>query len=145
MDHSRKLTDEERMWIANLEMTKIQTCQVRHCPNAFGVRLNHKDNWSITYSGDTMPCGNLVDLGMKTDLLIHEATMEDDLANEAVHKMHSTTSQAINAGNLMSAKHIMLTHFSQRYAKLPRFSDNLTSGNICIAFDNMSVINIKNI
>lgn len=76
---------------------------------------------------------------MNSDLLIHEATMEDELAGEAVVKMHSTTSQAIAVGNNMKAKFILLTHFSQRYAKLPRFDENFAD-NIGIAFDNMQVI-----
>lgn len=64
--------------------------------------------------------------------------MEDELAHEAVIKMHSTTSQAIDIGKRMNAKHILLTHFSQRYAKLPRFNDNFGE-NVGIAFDNMQV------
>lgn len=85
-----------------------------------------------------MPSSDLVELGMNSDLLIHEATMEDELANEAVMKMHSTTSQAIVVGQKMKAKFILLTHFSQRYAKLPRFDDNIAD-NVGIAFDNMQV------
>lgn len=64
--------------------------------------------------------------------------MEDELAHEAIIKMHSTTSQAIDIGKRMNAKHILLTHFSQRYAKLPRFNDNFAE-NVGIAFDNMQV------
>lgn len=71
-------------------------------------------------------------------MLIHEATMEDELSAEAVTKMHSTTSQAIQVGKDMGAKNIILTHFSQRYAKLPRFNDNFAD-NVSIAFDNMLV------
>lgn len=78
-------------------------------------------------------------IGRDSDLLIHEATMEDELAHEAIAKMHSTTSQAIDVGKQMNAKSILLTHFSQRYAKLPRFNDNF-SDNIGIAFDNMQVL-----
>lgn len=79
-----------------------------------------------------------VPLGRESDILIHEATMEDELANEALIKMHSTTSQAIAVGERMNAKNILLTHFSQRYAKIPRFNDNF-SENVGIAFDNMQV------
>lgn len=81
---------------------------------------------------------NCANSGMNSDLLIHEATMEDELSHEAIVKMHSTTSQAIDVGKRMNAKFILLTHFSQRYAKLPRFNDNFTD-NIGIAFDNMVV------
>lgn len=64
--------------------------------------------------------------------------MEDELTHEAITKMHSTTSQAIEIGNKMNAKYIMLTHFSQRYAKLPRLNDSFTSY-VGISFDNMQV------
>lgn len=124
--------------LKRLNLTNINTVLVRHCPNAFGVSFTHADNYKITYSGDTMPCPNLVKLGKDSDLLIHEATMEDELAAEAVIKMHSTTSQAISIGQQMFAKYTLLTHFSQRYAKLPRFNENF-SESIGIAFDNMQV------
>ncbi|KRT80632.1 hypothetical protein AMK59_5821 [Oryctes borbonicus] len=130
---------EKKSCIFNtLNLSAINTVLVRHCPNAFGVSFTHNDGYKITYSGDTMPCPNLVKLGMNSDLLIHEATMEDELAGEAVVKMHSTTSQAITIGKEMNAKYILLTHFSQRYAKLPRFNENFDD-NIGIAFDNMHV------
>lgn len=135
---SKKLSFDDLSRINQLEMKSIYTVPVRHCPNAFGVRFNHQNGWSITYSGDTMPSDQLAVLGQSCNLLIHEATMEDDLMNEAIFKMHSTTSQAIMIGQKMKAKHVMLTHFSQRYAKLPRFNENFAS-NIGIAFDNMYV------
>ena len=50
----------------------------------------------------------------------------------------STTSQAIEVGVQMKAKFILLTHFSQRYAKIPIFSANFND-RIGIAFDNMRV------
>ena len=92
----------------------------------------------ITYSGDTMPCQNLIDLGRDSTILIHEATMEDELEVEARVKMHSTLSQAIEQGKKMNAKYTLLTHFSQRYAKIPRIESELET-NLGIAFDNMEV------
>ncbi|XP_037822795.1 ribonuclease Z, mitochondrial [Lucilia sericata] len=137
----------------------IKTCLVKHCPHSFGVRVDVlnpqdlKNPIKITYSGDTMPCQDLIDLGLNSQILIHEATMEDDLEEEAKIKTHSTISQAIQQGQLMQAQHTILTHFSQRYAKLPRLqltssTDSLndketketnTMQNVSIAFDNMQV------
>lgn len=91
----------------------------------------------ITYSGDTLPCEELVNIGRNSDILIHEATMEDDLLKEARIKMHSTVSQAINIGRLMNARFTILTHFSQRYAKIPLMEQN--EENVAIGFDNMEV------
>nr|CAD7262484.1 unnamed protein product [Timema shepardi] len=130
--------ETHKQLLDRLNMSDISTILVKHCPNAFGVAFTHKDGWKITYSGDTMPCNDLVKLGKGSDLLIHEATMEDELQKEARYKLHSTTSQAIQVGLDMEARFTLLTHFSQRYAKLPRFSENFSS-KVGIAFDNMQV------
>lgn len=76
--------------------------------------------------------------GRGSDLLVHEATMEDGLEEEARKKKHSTTSEAIEVGRAMGAKFTLLTHFSQRYAKIPLFNDKF-SASVGIAFDNMRV------
>lgn len=94
--------------------------------------------FKLTYSGDTTPCSGLVAIGKNSTVLIHEATLEDDLALSADHKKHSTVSQAIGQGNKMNAKHIILTHFSQRY-RLPRLTRPLPN-NVTIAFDNMELV-----
>lgn len=161
---SLKLSDSD------FGIESIKTCLVKHCAHSFGVRLKlsqtNKQNKpiKITYSGDTMPCQDLIDLGLNSDVLIHEATMEDDLVEEAKIKTHSTISQAIKQGQLMNAQHTILTHFSQRYAKLPRLQlntivdspcsssntslaelepsltkDSQIMKNVSIAFDNMQV------
>lgn len=77
-------------------------------------------------------------VGENSDLLIHEATFEDDLLDEAQLKLHSTTSEAINVAQDMKAKCVILTHFSQRYSKVPYIADTLGE-NTGIAFDNMEV------
>ena len=50
----------------------------------------------------------------------------------------STTTEAIESGMKMGAKFIILNHFSQRYPKIPVFSEQFTR---CtgIAFDHMKV------
>lgn len=47
------------------------------------------------FSGDTMPCEALVVAGRGATLLIHEATIEDDMPEVARAKGHSTFGQAI--------------------------------------------------
>uniref|UniRef100_A0A7M4F016 Zinc phosphodiesterase ELAC protein 2 n=1 Tax=Crocodylus porosus TaxID=8502 RepID=A0A7M4F016_CROPO len=117
---------------------EFQTCKVRHCRNAFACSMIHNSGWKIVYSGDTMPCEALVKMGKDATLLIHEATLEDGLEVEAIEKMHSTTSQAIESGMKMNAKFIVLNHFSQRYAKIPLFSEDFTE-KVGIAFDHMQI------
>lgn len=50
------------------------------------------------YSGDTRPCDRLIEAGQNATLLIHEATLEDDMKAEAIAKKHSTTAEAIEVG-----------------------------------------------
>lgn len=124
--------------LGTCDLEEFQTCLVRHCRHAFGCALVHASGWKVVYSGDTMPCEALVRMGKDATLLIHEATLEDGLEEEAVEKTHSTTSQAISVGMRMNAEFIMLNHFSQRYAKVPLFSPDFNE-KVGIAFDHMKV------
>ncbi|NXC42956.1 RNZ2 protein, partial [Penelope pileata] len=124
--------------LENYDLAEFQTCEVQHCKNAFACSMIHKSGWKVVYSGDTMPCMALVQMGKNATLLIHEATLEDGMEKEAIEKTHSTTSQAIEIGMKMNAEFIMLNHFSQRYAKIPLFSEDF-SEKVGIAFDHMRV------
>lgn len=53
--------------------------------------------------------------------------------------MHSTFSEAIEMGKQMNAEFTLLTHFSQRYSKIPLIDHNFTE-KVGIAFDHMEVI-----
>ncbi|KAF5739168.1 zinc phosphodiesterase ELAC protein 2 [Tripterygium wilfordii] len=121
---------------------------VVHCPQAFGIALKASERsnsvgkvipgWKIVYSGDTRPCPELVEASRGATVLIHEATFEDGMMEEAVAKNHSTTKEAIEVGDSAGAYRIILTHFSQRYPKIPVFDDTHMH-KTCIAFDMMSV------
>ncbi|XP_015866902.4 tRNase Z TRZ3, mitochondrial [Ziziphus jujuba] len=121
---------------------------VLHCPQAFGVVLKAAERtnsvgkvipgWKIVYSGDTRPCPGLIEASHGATVLIHEATFEDGMVDEAIARNHSTTKEAIEVGNSARAYRIILTHFSQRYPKIPVF-DETHMHNTCIAFDMMSI------
>ncbi|XP_027014740.2 zinc phosphodiesterase ELAC protein 2 isoform X2 [Tachysurus fulvidraco] len=120
------------------DLTKFQTCLVRHCKNAYACSLTHQSGWQLVFSGDTMPCDTLAQMGKNATLLIHEATLEDGMEEEAMEKRHSTTSQAIGIGMSMNTEFIMLNHFSQRYAKIPLFSSDFNQ-RVGVAFDHMRI------
>jgi len=69
----------------------------------------------IVYSGDTRPTSNLVKLAEKADLLIHEATFEDELFEKAQEDGHSTPTQAAKTAKKAKVKRLILTHVSSRY------------------------------
>jgi len=60
------------------------------------------------------------------------------LVEEAVAKNHSTTKEAIKVGSSAGVYRTVLTHFSQRYPKIPVI-DESHMHNTCIAFDMMSI------
>ncbi|XP_021765309.1 tRNase Z TRZ3, mitochondrial-like [Chenopodium quinoa] len=121
---------------------------VVHCPQAFGIVLKAGDRinnvgevipgWKVVYSGDTRPCQELIEASHGATVLIHEATFEDALMDEAVARNHSTTKEAIEVGEAAGVYRIILTHFSQRYPKIPVFED-AHMHNTCIGFDMMSI------
>jgi ribonuclease Z len=69
----------------------------------------------IVYTGDTMPFENLVGLAENADLLIHEATFDDELMVRAGEDGHSTPSQAAKIAKEAGVKRLVLTHISARY------------------------------
>lgn len=120
----------------------IETCYVDHIPDSFGVSLSVRRSvddsaFKLTYSGDTVPCQALIEIGKDSTVLIHEATIEDDLAECAMTK-HSTLSQAVSQGATMNAKHTILTHISKssRFVPLNRPLPH----NVMIAIDNMELV-----
>jgi len=75
----------------------------------------HRPGRKIVYSGDTRHTKSLVDLAEKADLLIHEATLEDELLEKALEDGHSTPSQAAETAKEARVKRLVLTHVSSRY------------------------------
>ncbi|CAG2208967.1 rnz [Mytilus edulis] len=122
-----------------LNCKEIVAVPVDHYACATGVSLVHNTGWKIVYSGDTMPCQSLVEAGKDCDLLIHEATLQSDMAETAKELQHSTVKQALDIGNKMQAKYQILTHFSQRYHRIPLIEDNPSHNRFGLAYDLMKV------
>ena len=95
----------------------IETVPVKHIRHSFGCVLRKGSEWSIVYSGDTLPCKDLIEAGQDATLLIHEATFDDEYS--AISGRHCTYSQAVDAGADMNAKFTLTTHFSTRQTWFP--------------------------
>jgi ribonuclease Z len=74
----------------------------------------------IVYTGDTRPFKGLTRLASGADLLIHESTLEDELAEKANEDGHSTPSQAAESAKAAKAQKLILTHISARYTNVKR-------------------------
>lgn len=130
--------------LAHLNVSSFRTCAVDHIVSSFGISTTISGctgnaPFKLTYSGDTVPCESLVELGQNSTLLIHEATFENILLERAQKTKHCTVSQAIEQSTKMNAKYTILTHFSQRYTILP-WIDGILGANVGIAFDNMELV-----
>lgn len=129
-------------------LTELVAVPVKHCHLSFAFVLNMKSlrnttgdkprSWKLVYSGDCRPSQSLVDAGYDANILIHEATFDETMTEEAKAKNHCTVLEAIDVGQQMHAENIILTHFSQRYPKIPKLHDDLIA-NVTIAFDLMSI------
>ena len=97
--------------------TQVRAFEVDHCLDAVGFQVTFASGKRIVYSGDTRPCDALIASAHECDLLVNEATMSDDLQDEAIIRKHCTISEAIGIAIEAKAKRTLLTHFSQRYAK----------------------------
>jgi ribonuclease Z len=115
-------------YITLLGFADIQSVRVAHCHGSMAVSMTFPPSPSdstevkplkVSYSGDCRPSMNFAKIGYDTTVLIHEATFDDELQGDARAKKHSTTSEALGVGAKMNAKAVVLTHFSQRYQKIP--------------------------
>ena len=113
---ARKLHDE-------LGITSCVSIPVAHCKRSFAVVIDGTSFGRLSYSGDCRPSNRFAGVGNGTDLLIHEATFENGMEEDAVLKRHSTVGEAIRISSKMNAKALVLTHFSQRYPKIPLLED----------------------
>jgi ribonuclease Z len=130
----------ETMQAEKVGLTSIQACPVEHCNGALAVVLTFPNGFKVAYSGDCRPSDQFAAIGKGATLLIHEATFDDELQGDAYAKKHSTTSEALAVGKKMEARRILLTHFSQRYQKIPVMDSHGGKDQVAIvAFDHMRV------
>lgn len=100
-----------------------RTVKVSHCHGAQAVCVTFKNDFKFSYSGDCRPSKQFCEIGADSDVLVHEATFDDGMDADAMAKKHSTTGEAVGVALGMRAKNLILTHFSQRYQKIPKLSN----------------------
>jgi ribonuclease Z len=135
-DYSHKFTPSQSQY----GLTGITACSVEHCNGALAVVFDFPNGFKVAYSGDCRPSNRFAAIGRGATLLIHEATFDDELQGDAYAKKHSTTSEALGIGKKMGARRILLTHFSQRYQKIPVMDSHGGKDQVAIvAFDYMKI------
>ncbi|MCR8998403.1 MBL fold metallo-hydrolase, partial [Brevibacillus laterosporus] len=69
----------------------------------------------VAFSGDTVPCQNMVRLAQGADMLVHESTYVHQHLELAERSGHSTAKQAAEIAVAAEVKDLLLTHLSPRY------------------------------
>ncbi|MCI4368601.1 MAG: ribonuclease Z [Thermoplasmata archaeon] len=73
---------------------------------------------SVVYSGDSAPSEEIRSLARGATVLIHEATVSNELEEEANRWGHSSARQAAQLAREAEVGSLFLTHFSSRYKEL---------------------------
>jgi ribonuclease Z len=71
----------------------------------------------MTYSGDTMPCEEMIMFAKDSTLLIHESTFIQKEAQNAMDYGHSTSQDAAYVARESNSEKLILTHISTRYGE----------------------------
>uniref|UniRef100_A0A7S3VJG7 ribonuclease Z n=1 Tax=Dunaliella tertiolecta TaxID=3047 RepID=A0A7S3VJG7_DUNTE len=121
-----------------LGLKSLQPFEVHHIPHSYGIVLEGDAGWRVVFSGDTRPCAQTVEAARGCSLLIHEATFENDMADDARKKRHSTSGEALSIAEQAQAYRVLLTHFSTRYPKMPEL-DLEAHPHMAVAMDFMSI------
>ena len=97
-----------------------------------------KKGGKVVYTGDSMPCDNIVTLAESADVLIHEATFDDKVEEG----LHSKVSDAAAAAKKAGVGKLVMTHFSRRYLDLSELENNARKvfANSVAAKDFMKVV-----
>jgi ribonuclease Z len=94
----------------------------------------------IVYSGDTMPCKNIVNLSENADLLIHDSTF---FAEDVFDKQyrHTTFEDVLDIIKEAKVKQAVLTHISRRYQNFEKLKEKIKDHeNVKVAKDFMKII-----
>lgn len=74
----------------------------------------------VVYSGDTMPCSNMIKLAQDADLLIHDSTYFEEM-----NRRHATFEDVVRIARKAHAKRVILTHISRRYHDLKQLKEEV--------------------
>lgn len=93
----------------------------------------------VVYTGDTMPCANVIKLAHEADVLIHDSTFfEEDKEGEWKHAVFDEVLKVATHANV---KQLVLTHISRRYQNLEEIEKRIKDlPNVKLARDFMKVV-----
>lgn len=110
-----------------LSHLRIRLCGCNHSKNSTSVSIyDTEEGTSFSYSGDSTPSRLFAWMSSGVDVMVHEATFNDDQWDYAIRTKHSTKNEALGIFEASKAKKLLLTHFSNR-------NSQEESNDICIS------------
>ncbi|AKB77667.1 Ribonuclease Z [Methanosarcina horonobensis HB-1 = JCM 15518] len=70
---------------------------------------------TVVYTGDTRPCKAVLEASRDADVLIHDGSFADEMADWAEESMHSTAGEVAALAKEAGVRKLVLTHISSRY------------------------------
>lgn len=90
----------------------------------------------FVYSGDTLPCKNVVRLSENADLLAHDSTFFEEMEAK-----HANVDEVLKLAKEAKVKQLILTHISRRYQDIEEMKEKIAGAeNVKIAKDFMKVV-----
>lgn len=101
----------------------------------------HRSGLKLVYSGDSIPCEEMINLAKDATVLIHESTYKNEDIDKAISNAHSTASQAAKIAKQSNVSKLILTHISTRYTNVDDLKEEALEifENIEVAYDYMSL------
>ena len=98
----QELRREETSRLINTEDIRIEASPVCHLVPSIGIKVIFQEG-SVCYSGDTAPCDAVIQLAKDCDILIHEATGDEE--------GHSSPAEAGKIARAASVDNLFLIHY----------------------------------
>lgn len=74
-----------------------------------------RDGFTVTILGDTKYCEAAIHLAQHADVVVHEATFDNETTTLAAQYGHATNVEAATVAKEAGAKHLILSHISARF------------------------------
>lgn len=120
----------------------IKAIQVEHGFPAYAYSVESNRS-KLTYSGDTKPNNQIIEIAQNSDLLICEATFPDKFQKVAHKYHHCTPSDAAKIANKSHSKKLVLVHISPVFEglmpKMKESAEQIFENDVIIGIDLMQL------
>jgi len=131
--HFHQILENPLMLVIDCDEYRLFSSPVMHEVPALGLRFEFKESGVVlAYSGDTHPCGAVLDLAANADILVHEAT--------GAHQWHTSAAQAGEIADQVGVGELFLIHYPVAkgdYQSLADEARKYFSGEVYLAQDFM--------